>query len=279
MTFHSSPSLLQLVRPLLVSALVFGGAAAASAQDRTPPAAPPAKPATPESKPTTPPSSPELGNRPSKPAEKPAEKPTDKPKEGGDAKTEKPTGPALEYVQMSTSMGTVVIELNREKAPISVENFLSYVDKGFYTGTIFHRVIPTFVIQGGGFTADMTQKATEKPIKNEWQNGLKNVRGSLSMARTPEPDSATTQFFINVADNTDGSMNNLDQPRGGAAYAVFGRVFSGMDVVDQIKDVPTGSVTATTPQGKAPMSNVPKTPVVIVKMTRITAEEAKKTIK
>src|SRR5262245_11677784 len=108
----------------------------------------------------------------------------------------------LAYVLMTTSKGDVVIELNREKAPISVANFLSYVDKKFYDETIFHRVIPNFMIQGGGFTADMKQKSTDKPIKNEWQNGLKNTRGTLAMARLgQQPDSATSQFFINVQDN------------------------------------------------------------------------------
>jgi peptidyl-prolyl cis-trans isomerase A (cyclophilin A) len=141
---------------------------------------------------------------------------------------------SMEYVRMSTSMGEIILELNREKAPFSVQNFLSYADKGYYDGTIFHRVMDGFMIQGGGYTADLKQKETEPPIKNEWQNGLKNLRGTIAMARTAVHDSATSQFFINVVDNT-----MLDQPRDGAAYAVFGSVIHGMDVVDKIKAVET----------------------------------------
>jgi peptidyl-prolyl cis-trans isomerase A (cyclophilin A) len=174
--------------------------------------------------------------------------------------------PKIEYVQMTTSKGDIILELNREKAPISVENFLSYVDKEFYNGTIFHRVIPTFMIQGGGFTNDMQQKPTEKPIKNEWRNGLKNERGTVAMARTAVADSATSQFFINVTDNA-----FLDQPRDGAAYAVFGKVVAGMNVVDAIRVVPTH----THPAGH---QNVPLEPVVIERMKRISEEEAKKKI-
>ena len=268
-----SSSLLARLRPLLVTSLVAAAASAAVAQDRAPATAP--------KQPD--PTSQNLGNRsPATPTAPAADKGAAKEGEKAPAKEgEKPAadaskGAALEYVQMSTSMGTVIIELNREKAPISVENFLSYVDSGFYAGTIFHRVIPTFVIQGGGFTADMKQKPTEKPIKNECTNGLTNVRGSLSMARTQDPDSATSQFFINVADNIDGTMNNLDHPVTGVGYAVFGRVYAGMDVVDAIKDVATGSVKVDGPRGPMPMSNVPKQPVLIVKMSRISAEEAKK---
>jgi peptidyl-prolyl cis-trans isomerase A (cyclophilin A) len=180
----------------------------------------------------------------------------------------------LVYTLMTTSKGDIVIELNREKAPISVANFLSYVDKKFYDGTIFHRVMgkqntanqKDFMIQGGGFTADMVQKPVEKPIKNEWQNGLKNLRGTLAMARLGnQPDSATAQFFINVADN-----GFLDQPNDGAGYAVFGKVVAGMNVVDQIKDVPTTT--------KPPHSNVPAEPVLIKELKRITGEEARKLI-
>jgi peptidyl-prolyl cis-trans isomerase A (cyclophilin A) len=175
-----------------------------------------------------------------------------------------------EFVVMETSMGTIVLELDREKAPISVANFLAYVDKGYYDQTVFHRVIGTFMIQGGGFTTDLVQKETDKPIKNEWQNGLKNMRGTIAMARTQVPDSATSQFFINVVDNP-----ALDQPRGGAAYAVFGKVIGGMATVDRIKAVPTGTKTATTPGGKAPFKDVPLETVVIVKATRVTEEAAK----
>jgi len=174
-----------------------------------------------------------------------------KPKEGG-----------LVYVKMATTLGDITLELNREKAPISTDNFLKYVDKKFYDGTIFHRVIPDFMIQGGGFTPEMNQKSGEPPIKNEWRNGLKNVRGSIAMARTSDPDSATSQFFINLKDN-----GFLDQPRGGAAYAVFGKVVEGMDTVDKIKAVATTT--------KAPYENVPETPVVIKSVRRLTPEEVK----
>jgi cyclophilin family peptidyl-prolyl cis-trans isomerase len=287
------------LRPVALAALVVTAASAAQASLQTPTQAPPArptqpaaparqapaaKPQTPPAKPTTPADGSGTGTQPEKPADKPTEKPTEKPAEKPAEKpsstpaTEKSdkAGAPLEYVKMQTSMGTIILELNREKAPLSVENFLNYVDKKFYDSTVFDRVIPTFMIQGGGFTADLTQKPTDAPIKNEWQNGLKNVRGSLAMARTPEPDSATSQFFINTVDNN-GGMNNLDKPdRGGSAYAVFGRVYAGMEVVDQIKDVPTGGVKAPTGQ---PMNSVPKSPVLIVSVTRITEEEAKKFVK
>jgi peptidyl-prolyl cis-trans isomerase A (cyclophilin A) len=136
-------------------------------------------------------------------------------------------------VVMETSMGTIKIELNPAKAPITVKNFLDYVDAKFYDGTIFHRVIPTFMIQGGGFEPGMRQKKTREPIKNEAPNGLSNERGTIAMARTSELDSATAQFFINVVDN-----KGLDQPR----YCVFGKVIDGMDVVDKIRNVRTGRV-------------------------------------
>ena len=163
------------------------------------------------------------------------------------------TSAAPVYVSMTTSKGVIYLELNAAKAPISTENFVSYTKEGFYNGTIFHRVIKTFMIQGGGFTADMKQKATKAPISNEWQNGLPNSRGAISMTRTKEPNSATSQFFINTVDN-----KMLDQPRGGAAYAVFGKVIKGMDVVDAIAAVPTGPSSG--------MGDVPKTVVTIEKM-------------
>ncbi len=185
-------------------------------------------------------------------------------KQGETPASEAPSG--MTYVRMDTSMGPIVIELNGDKAPISVANFLRYVDEGFFSGTTFHRVIPNFMIQGGGFDKDMSQKPTHEPIKNEWQNGLKNVRGSIAMARTRDHDSATSQFFINVVDNA-----MLDQPRDGAAYAVFGRVVSGMDTVDKIKAV------RTTSQGQH--QNVPAEPVMIEKVTRISAEEGASAVK
>ncbi len=161
-------------------------------------------------------------------------------------------------ILMTTSMGPIEIELDHDKAPISAKNFEDYVKSGHYDGTIFHRVISNFMIQGGGFTPDMSQKKTGANIKNEWRNGLKNSRGTLAMARLGgRPDSATSQFFINVVDNP-----FLDQPQDdGAAYAVFGRVTSGMDVVDKIRAVKTGH--------KGGHGDVPQTPVVIesVKLT------------
>ncbi len=146
-------------------------------------------------------------------------------------------------------MGKIVLELYPKKAPITVENFLKYVNSGFYNGTIFHRVIPGFMIQGGGFTPEMEQKPTRAPIKNEADNGLKNDRGTIAMARTSNPNSATSQFFINVANNAP-----LNYPSHGG-YAVFGKVVEGMDVADKIVNVPTTSV--------GPHQDVPKKPVVI----------------
>ena len=152
-------------------------------------------------------------------------------------------------VVMKTSMGEIRIELNKEKAPVSVENFLGYVTKKFYDGTIFHRVIAGFMIQGGGFTTEGVKKAAGAPIRNEASNGLKNVRGSIAMARTADPNSATCQFFINVVDNP-----GLDYPgRDGAGYAVFGQVIGGMDVVDKIKAVATGQRYG---MGDVPLANV-----------------------
>jgi len=153
-------------------------------------------------------------------------------------------------VFMETSMGNVKVELFEKEAPISVKNFLDYVNKGFYNGTIFHRVINGFMIQGGGFTADFKQKPTNAPIKNEAGNGLKNSRGTIAMARTGAPDSATAQFFINVVNN---DMLNRPNPDG-FGYAVFGKVVEGMEVVDKIKSVKT--VTKGFP-------DVPETDVVI----------------
>ena len=142
-----------------------------------------------------------------------------------------------EKLNIQTSHGNMVIEIYPEKAPITVKNFLSYVDKGFYNGTIFHRVIDGFMIQGGGFDKDMMQKEADAPIKNEANNGLKNLPYTLAMARTSEPDSASSQFFINVANNS-----FLDFPgQDGAGYCVFGKVVDGTDVIDKIGKVATGS--------------------------------------
>ncbi len=139
-------------------------------------------------------------------------------------------------VILETSAGKISVELFEKEAPISAENFRTYVQDGFYNGTVFHRVIPGFMVQGGGMTADMREKATRAPIKNEATNGLKNARGTLSMARTQVVDSATSQFFINIADNE--FLNNGARDFG---YAVFGKVVDGMDVVDRIAAVSTGN--------------------------------------
>jgi len=141
------------------------------------------------------------------------------------------------YVKMTTSAGDLRIELDDEKAPVSVANFLSYVNKGFYDGTIFHRVIKNFMIQGGGFEAGMKQKETAAPIQNEAKNGLKNDKYTLAMARTNQPHSASSQFFINTTNN--GFLNN-EQAQDGWGYAVFGKVVEGQSVVDQISGVKTG---------------------------------------
>lgn len=150
---------------------------------------------------------------------------------------EKMNEPAKEdiYVVMTTSLGEITIALDAQNAPVTVENFLSYVDKGYYNGTIFHRVISNFMIQGGGFIPDGTQKQTNAPIELESRNGLKNLVGTLAMARTNDPNSATSQFFINVVDNS-----SLNYNQGNPGYAVFGKVTAGMDVVNQIRQVPTG---------------------------------------
>jgi peptidyl-prolyl cis-trans isomerase A (cyclophilin A) len=159
-------------------------------------------------------------------------------------------------VKLATSAGDIVIELDAAKAPKSADNFLQYVKAGHYNGTVFHRVIATFMIQGGGMTADLKEKPTRAPIPLESKNGLSNLRGSVAMARTNDPNSATAQFFINVKDN-----DRLDaaNSRDGNGYAVFGKVVSGMEVVDKIRDVPTGS--------KGPYDDVPNTPITINKAT------------
>ncbi|BCR05893.1 peptidyl-prolyl cis-trans isomerase [Desulfuromonas versatilis] len=158
-------------------------------------------------------------------------------------------------VLFETSQGDFKIELNPEKAPITVENFLAYVKDGFYDGTVFHRVIENFMIQGGGMTAELKEKKNKKPIKNEADNGLKNVRGSIAMARTQVVDSATSQFFINVVNND--FLNHQGKTPMGYGYAVFGQVVEGMETVDAIRKVATGN------QGFH--QDVPKEPVVINK--------------
>jgi cyclophilin family peptidyl-prolyl cis-trans isomerase len=196
------------------------------------------------------------------PAEAPVEKeeaaPAPEKKAEPQAKKAAPAGNPI--VVMETSKGTMKIELYADKAPETVANFLRYVDDGFYNGTIFHRVIKSFMIQGGGMTADMNEKATRAPIKNESANGLTNLRGTLAMARTAEPHSASSQFFINHKDN---GFLNRDQARDGWGYCVFGKVIDGLDVVDAIAEVPTGN--------NGGNSNVPIEPVVIKSVRRASA--------
>jgi len=159
----------------------------------------------------------------------------------------------MPYVELETTMGNIVIELNQEKAPYTVANFLEYVKSGHYDGTIFHRVIDGFMIQGGGMDANMTEKSTNAPIQNEADNGLKNEVGTIAMARTSDPHSATAQFFINVKDNS--FLNFSGKNPQGWGYAVFGKVTEGMDIVNKIKGVPTGKYGF--------HADVPTTPVVI----------------
>ena len=171
-----------------------------------------------------------------------------------------PTGPfvAFDVAQGRTVFGTITIALDPEKAPISVGNFLKYVRSGQYEGTVFHRVMPGFMIQGGGFTPELEEKPTQGPIKNEARNGLRNSRGTVAMARLSNPDSADCQFFINLRDT-----HRLDSGIGGAGYAVFGQVVEGMDVVDRIAMVPTAS--------RGMHENVPQMAVVIRKMREVQA--------
>ena len=157
-------------------------------------------------------------------------------------------------VLVKTNMGDIVLELDKQKAPASVANFLNYVNEGFYNGTVFHRVIDGFMIQDGGFSQDLAKKNTHAPIKNEANNGLKNLKGTIAMARTNDPHSATAQFFINVVNN--GFLDYKSATSRGWGYAVFGKVVQGMDVIDKIRKVPTG------PGGPFP-SDVPKSTVIM----------------
>jgi cyclophilin family peptidyl-prolyl cis-trans isomerase len=161
-------------------------------------------------------------------------------------------------IRFETNLGSFTIELFEKDAPVTAANFLEYVDSGHFVDTVFHRVIPNFVIQGGGLTADMRAKSTRAAIRNEADNGLKNRRGTLSMARTNDPNSATCQFFVNLVDNA-----FLDPGRGGAGYAVFGHVVAGMDVVDKIAAVKTGN--------KGGHQDVPVEPITVLNATRVPA--------
>ncbi len=165
--------------------------------------------------------------------------------------------PANPRVRIETSQGPITVELFAGNAPVSTGNFLNYATTGFYDRTIFHRVIPGFMIQGGGMNADMSEKPKHAPIKNEADNGLKNLRGTLAMARTMDPHSASSQFFINVADNY--ALNHRGTSVEGWGYAVFGQVIDGMDVVDAIVAVPRGRV--------GPHDDVPKTPITIQRVS------------
>ncbi|MHC4425595.1 MAG: peptidylprolyl isomerase [Planctomycetota bacterium] len=176
-----------------------------------------------------------------------------------EANTEEKAKVEKKMVKLETSMGDIVIELDEQAAPVTVKNFLGYVEEGFFDGTIFHRVIPDFMIQGGGFTAEMTEKETHEPITNEANNGLKNGRGTIAMARTSDPHSATAQFFINHSDND--FLNYVEN--GNPGYAVFGKAIEGMDIVDAIASVKTTTRTG--------MENVPVEPVVI-KSAKVVSE-------
>jgi peptidyl-prolyl cis-trans isomerase A (cyclophilin A) len=163
--------------------------------------------------------------------------------------------PADPVVELKTSMGTITLQLDATHAPLSTSNFLSYVDQKFYDGTIFHRIIPGFMVQGGGFTPEMTEKPTGAPIHNESTNGLKNLRGTISMARTSDPDSGTSQFFLNLVDNA-----ALDSTGDAPGYAVFGKIIGGMDVLEKMGQV------ATTTKGE--YENVPVEPVILISARR-----------
>jgi len=164
-------------------------------------------------------------------------------------------------IKLETNKGDIIIELDAEMAPISTENFLAYINDGFYEQTIFHRVIPGFMIQGGGFTPEMAQKKTRAEIKNEADNGLKNLRGTLAMARTQVVDSATSQFFINLSDNN--FLDHQNKTANGYGYAVFGKVIEGMDIVDEIAKVTTGN--------SGHHQDVPTEPIIIEKASVVTA--------
>jgi peptidyl-prolyl cis-trans isomerase A (cyclophilin A)/peptidyl-prolyl cis-trans isomerase B (cyclophilin B) len=189
----------------------------------------------------------------------PAPKPAAKPAEPAKAAAAPATAPAAaSHVVMHTSLGDITLELYSDKAPKTVDNFLQYANSGFYAGTVFHRVIPGFMVQGGGFTKELQQKRTRAPIRNEANNGLSNLKYTVSMARTGDPHSATAQFFVNLVDNKrldyTGDANGLTW-----GYCVFGKVIKGTDVVDKIGAVPTG------PSGPLP-SDVPTTPITIDKV-------------
>ena len=257
----------------LICALTIATRVPARAADATDPAvAAPKAAAEPEAKEAPAKSAVEKDGGRVETAEGASEKPAAKPA-AGDGKTGKkkqkkfrnkggamtPEAKDFPRVVITTSLGPFTLELFGTKAPETTKNFLKYVDEGFYDGTIFHRVIDGFMIQGGGFTPDMNQKKTHDPVKNEADPDVKNLRGTIAMARTNDPDSATAQFFVNVKDNS--SLDRRGTQPGG--YTVFGKVVEGMDVVDKIKAVKTGS--------KGMYDDVPQTPVVIKSAKRASA--------
>lgn len=190
--------------------------------------------------------------------------------------TAKTSLPSMMDVRLQTSAGDIVVALDHEHAPITVENFLKYADSGAYDGTVFHRIVAGFVIQGGGWTPDLHERAKDAaaaghpdvPIQNEWKNGLKNARGTIAMARDQGPDTATREFFINLVDN--GKLDTAREKSGNAGYAVFGRVTRGMDVVDRIGAAKTRSVDVPGVTDGS-MQNVPVEPIVILKVERLSA--------
>ena len=177
------------------------------------------------------------------------------------------------YVLFETSKGNILLALDPAKAPVTVANFVKYVKGGFYDNTTFHRIVPNFVVQGGGFDDKFVQKKTEAPIKNEWQNGLKNVKGSISMARTPSPDSATSQFFLNLKDNV--ALDGANGP----GYAVFGKIVAGMDVLEAMGAIRPGPAEVTDQTGtKRVFPDVPSEKVMLTKASELDAKAAEKMI-
>jgi cyclophilin family peptidyl-prolyl cis-trans isomerase len=234
----------------LLIATGCGGSTPPPEEKKTEPAA--------KTEPVTPPPAQPPAEAPAEKKEEAAPPPAPEKKAPPQAKKAAPAGNPV--VAMETSKGTIKIELYPDKAPETVANFLRYVDDGFYNGTIFHRVIKGFMIQGGGMTPDMNEKTTRAPIKNESANGLANLRGTIAMARTPDPHSASSQFFINHRTN---EGLNRDRAQDGWGYCVFGKVVSGIEVVDAIAEVPTGN--------KGEHKNVPQEPVLIKSARRDSA--------
>lgn len=189
----------------------------------------------------------------------------DEPANAGDAK---PKLPDRVYVKMTTSMGDIVLELNPQRAPETVKNFVAYADEGFFNGTLIHRVVKDFMIQGGGFTTDKAQKQTKSPIRNEADNGLKNTRGSIAMARTGDPHSATSQFFINTVDN--GRLDHTAKEPRGWGYCAFGKVIGGWETVEKIRNVDVEMNPLLGGENSAPV-----TPIIINKVSRVEANEVK----